>query len=97
MAAATANFADAGSTKAERDERKGAPKELAIRTRLTERFGVQHPIISAPMAFISGGALAAAVTRAGGLGLVGGGPAAARGRRHRQTRGRGALLLMECA
>jgi nitronate monooxygenase len=44
-----------------------------ISTRLTEKLGVEHPIISAPMAFAAGGALAAAVTRAGGLGLIGGG------------------------
>jgi nitronate monooxygenase len=41
--------------------------------RLTELLGVRHPIISAPMAYVAGGALAAAVTRAGGLGLIGGG------------------------
>ena len=40
---------------------------------LTERFGLEHPILSAPMAFVAGGALAAAVSRAGGLGLIGGG------------------------
>lgn len=44
-----------------------------IKTRLTERFGLKHPVIGAPMAFVGGGALAAAVTRAGGLGLIGGG------------------------
>ena len=44
-----------------------------IRTRLTERFGIRHPILCAPMAFVTGGALAAAVSRAGGLGVVGGG------------------------
>ena len=44
-----------------------------IRTRLTERFGIQHPVICAPMAYVTGGALAAAVSRAGGLGIVGGG------------------------
>ncbi|WP_156690093.1 NAD(P)H-dependent flavin oxidoreductase [Mycobacterium sp. Marseille-P9652] len=44
-----------------------------MRTRLTERFGVQHPIVLAPMAGVSGGRLAAAVTSAGGLGLIGGG------------------------
>jgi nitronate monooxygenase len=43
------------------------------RTRLTERFGLEHPIVLAPMALASGGALAAAVSGAGGLGLVGGG------------------------
>lgn len=47
-----------------------------IKTRLTERFGIKHPILCAPMATITGGALAAAVSRAGGLGLVAGGYAA---------------------
>ncbi|MFO1070118.1 MAG: nitronate monooxygenase [Geminicoccaceae bacterium] len=46
---------------------------MPIRTRLTERLGLEHPILSAPMGFVAGGALAAAVTRAGGLGLIGGG------------------------
>lgn len=40
---------------------------------LTETLGVKYPIISAPMAFAAGGALAAAVSRAGGMGLIGGG------------------------
>jgi len=44
-----------------------------MKTRLTEFFGIEHPIVSAPMALISGGKLAAAVTSAGGLGLIGGG------------------------
>jgi nitronate monooxygenase len=43
-----------------------------ISTRLTERFGITHPILCAPMAMTTGGALAAAVSRAGGLGVVGG-------------------------
>jgi len=43
-----------------------------IKTRLTDFFGIDHPIISAPMAFAAGGKLAAAVTNAGGLGLIGG-------------------------
>lgn len=42
-------------------------------TRLTQRLGIDHPVVSAPMALAGGGALAAAVTRAGGLGLIGGG------------------------
>lgn len=46
---------------------------MALHTRLTEKFGIEHPIISAPMAFAAGGKLAAAVTAAGGLGLIGGG------------------------
>jgi len=73
MAATSASLAEAGETKAQRDDRSEKIKGLSISTRLTERFGIQHPIIGAPMAFISGGALAAAVTRAGGLGFVGGG------------------------
>ncbi len=44
-----------------------------LSTRLTLALGLRHPIVSAPMAFAAGGALAAAVSRAGGLGLIGGG------------------------
>ncbi|SFI11545.1 NAD(P)H-dependent flavin oxidoreductase [Albimonas pacifica] len=44
-----------------------------LRTRLTEAFGLRHPVISAPMALAAGGRLAAAVSRAGGLGMIGGG------------------------
>lgn len=43
-----------------------------IRTRFTQMFGLQYPIMSAPMAMHSGGQLAAAVTRAGALGSFGG-------------------------
>ena len=46
---------------------------MALRTRLVELLGIEHPIISAPMAFAAGGKLAAAVSEAGGLGLIGGG------------------------
>ena len=46
---------------------------MPLRTRLTEKFGIEHPIISAPMGLLAGGKLAAAVTHAGGLGLIGGG------------------------
>lgn len=42
-----------------------------IRTRFTEAFGVEHPIMSAPMARHSGPGLAAAVSAAGGLGSFG--------------------------
>ena len=44
-----------------------------ITTALTEMFGLQHPIILGPMGGVSGGELAAAVSNAGGLGLVGAG------------------------
>jgi nitronate monooxygenase len=46
---------------------------MAICTAITERFDLEYPIVLAPMARISGGALAAAVSNAGGLGLIGGG------------------------
>lgn len=46
---------------------------MTLHTRLTEMLGIEHPIVSAPMAFAAGGKLAAAVTAAGGLGLIGGG------------------------
>lgn len=44
-----------------------------IATRFTRALALRHPVVSAPMAFAAGGALAAAVSRAGGLGLIGGG------------------------
>jgi nitronate monooxygenase len=53
--------------------------ETRIKTRLTDRWGIRHPIVLAPMALIGGGDLTAAVTRAGGLGILGGGYAGALG------------------
>lgn len=44
-----------------------------IATALTEMFDLQYPIMLAPMGGVSGGRLAATVSNAGGLGLVGGG------------------------
>ncbi|MGB7034854.1 MAG: nitronate monooxygenase [Xanthobacteraceae bacterium] len=46
---------------------------MTLRTRLTEKLGIKHPVLLAPMGGISGGRLAGAVTDAGGLGLIGGG------------------------
>lgn len=40
---------------------------------LMQRFGMTIPLMLAPMALVSGGRLAAAVSRAGGLGFLGGG------------------------
>jgi nitronate monooxygenase len=42
-----------------------------MRTWLTQRFGLTVPVVSAPMAGVSGGELAAAVSAAGALGMVG--------------------------
>jgi nitronate monooxygenase len=46
---------------------------MRLKTRLTEKLGIQHPILLAPMAVMAGGKLAAAVSHAGGLGIIGGG------------------------
>jgi len=42
---------------------------MRLKTRLTERLGIEHPILLAPMSVIAGGRLAAAVSNAGGLGM----------------------------
>jgi len=46
---------------------------MHLKTRLTDRLGIRHPILLAPMGVIAGGKLAAAVSDAGGLGIIGGG------------------------
>jgi nitronate monooxygenase len=48
-------------------------KAMTLRTAFTRLFSVQYPIALAPMGGSAGGALAAAVSEGGGLGLVGGG------------------------
>ncbi|MFE3148644.1 NAD(P)H-dependent flavin oxidoreductase [Streptomyces sp. NPDC059218] len=46
---------------------------MGLSTSFTEMFGVECPIALAPMGGSAGGALAGAVSRGGGLGLLGGG------------------------
>ena len=46
---------------------------MTLRTKLTELLGIRHPVLQAPMGGTAGGRLAAAVSEAGGLGLIGGG------------------------
>jgi len=46
---------------------------MTLRTPFTEYFAVRHPIALAPMGFSAGGALAAAVSNGGGLGVLGAG------------------------
>ncbi|WP_431899921.1 NAD(P)H-dependent flavin oxidoreductase [Nonomuraea sp. bgisy101] len=46
---------------------------MALSTAFTTLFGVRHPIALAPMGGSAGGALTAAVSRGGGLGLLGAG------------------------
>src|SRR5258708_19404023 len=45
-----------------------------LKTRLTELLGIEHPIIQAGMSWAAGPELAAAVSNAGGLGVIGAGP-----------------------
>jgi enoyl-[acyl-carrier protein] reductase II len=44
-----------------------------MKTKITELFGIDYPVIQGGMIWVSGGKLAAAVSNAGGLGLVGAG------------------------
>jgi nitronate monooxygenase len=46
---------------------------MTLTTGFTELFGIRHPIALAPMGGSAGGALAAAVSNGGGLGLLGSG------------------------
>ena len=46
---------------------------MALSTGFTRLFGLTHPVALAPMGGSAGGALAAAVSNGGGLGLLGGG------------------------
>lgn len=46
---------------------------MDLSTRITSLFGIQYPIIQAGMIWVSGWRLAAAVSNAGGLGLIGAG------------------------
>src|SRR3954468_3979049 len=46
---------------------------MVIATRLSERLGIRHPIMLAPMDLVADGKLAATVSRAGGFGIIGGG------------------------
>lgn len=46
---------------------------MGLRTALTDMFGIDHPVVLAPMGGVAGGALAAAVSDGGGLGVIGAG------------------------
>lgn len=46
---------------------------MTLSTRLTSLLGIRHPVLLAPMDLISDARLAGEVSRAGGLGLIGGG------------------------
>src|SRR4249919_49374 len=46
---------------------------MSIDTSLTALLGIAHPILLAPMDLVSGARLTAAVSQAGGFGILGGG------------------------
>jgi NAD(P)H-dependent flavin oxidoreductase YrpB (nitropropane dioxygenase family) len=45
--------------------------EIPVPTRLTELTGIRYPIVQTGMGFVAGAKLAAATSRAGGLGIIG--------------------------
>ena len=49
------------------------PAAMKLSTAITRLLGIDHPVLLAPMGGVSGGALAGAVSEAGGLGLIGAG------------------------
>ncbi|MFR4978935.1 MAG: nitronate monooxygenase, partial [Butyricicoccus sp.] len=48
-----------------------------MKTRITELLGIEYPVFQGAMAWIAEGTLAAAVSEAGGLGIIAGGAAPA--------------------
>jgi NAD(P)H-dependent flavin oxidoreductase YrpB (nitropropane dioxygenase family) len=49
----------------------GRPEQPELQTRLTKRFGLRHPFVGAGMGFVALPELVAAVSEAGGLGVLG--------------------------
>lgn len=58
-----------------------------IKTKITELLGIQYPIFQGGMAWVADAKLAAAVSNAGGLGLIGRGERAGRGGRSNDQAG----------
>src|SRR5439155_21410914 len=55
-------------------KRQGPRRAVGVDARMIgELLGIDKPLVLAPMGSVSGGALAAAVSRSGGLGLIGAG------------------------
>ena len=52
-------------------EAAGGNTVMTLSTEWSRAMGLEAPIVNAPMGGVAGGALAAAVSRAGGLGMVG--------------------------
>src|SRR5258708_16063946 len=54
-----------------RSRASASPDVIPLPTRLTREYGLRHPFVGAGMGFIADEHLAAAVTNAGGLGVLG--------------------------
>jgi NAD(P)H-dependent flavin oxidoreductase YrpB (nitropropane dioxygenase family) len=48
----------------------GSHQEVQVKTAITEMFGIRHPIIQGGMHYVGFAELAAAVSNAGGLGII---------------------------
>ena len=57
----------------DRSEHTAAPATLALRTPVCERIGIEYPVFQAGMGWVARAELAAAVSEAGGLGVIGAG------------------------
>jgi len=80
-ATVSAGFGPLAGTPAGAGAAPPQPASTVLRTRLTDRYGIAYPIVQAGMAFYATPALAAAVTNAGGLGVLGPVPEAPEGTR----------------
>jgi nitronate monooxygenase len=62
------------NTSKDRERHRRSPvkfaKETSVKTRITELFGIKHPIIQGGMHYVGFAELAAAVSNAGGLGII---------------------------
>src|SRR5258707_8203282 len=56
--------------KSMRNSKNNHPREPALKPRIPQLFGIQHPIIKGGMHFVGFEELAAAVSNAGGLGII---------------------------
>ncbi len=64
---------DPGNSTPPRSTNLSMKAHMSIRTSLTKRLGIAHPILLAPMDVVADARLTAAVSTAGGLGILGGG------------------------
>src|SRR5437867_10811806 len=69
LAASAGAIVSARADGAERND--GAPLTPTLTTRLTREYGVRFPVVGAGMGFVSYPPLAAAVSNAGGIGVLG--------------------------